>query len=292
VRVPTRRRERTKRLIVLPTADVLNADVHDPATLNRLVQGCDAVINLAGILHERRKGDFVRVHTELPRRLVDACREQNVRRLIHVSALKAAHDAPSEYLRSKAGGEQQVRVANASAIHTTIFRPSVIFGRDDRFLNLFAQLARALPVIMLASPRARFQPVHVDDVARAIVASLAEPRCFDQSFDLCGPQAYTLQQLVEYVCSVIGLQRPILPLNDRLSYLQAWIMEQLPVKLMTRDNYYSMRADSVCECPFPPIFGVVPTALEAVVPLYLANQYLTNQAPRSRYRGFRYRARR
>ena len=287
VRVPTRRRERAKRLIVLPTADVLNADVHDPATLNRLVEGSDAVINMAGILHERRKGDFVRVHTELPRRLVDACREQNVRRLIHVSALKAAHDAPSEYLRSKAGGEQQVRVAHASAIHTTIFRPSVIFGRDDRFLNLFAQLARALPVIMLASPRARFQPVHVDDVAHAIVASLAEPRCFDQSFDLCGPRAYTLQQLVEYVCGVIGLQRPILPLSDELSYLQAWIMERLPVKLMTRDNYYSMKTDSVCDCPFPAIFGVAPTALEAVVPLYMADH-----APRSRYRWFRYRARR
>ncbi|HEX7810810.1 MAG TPA: complex I NDUFA9 subunit family protein [Burkholderiales bacterium] len=287
VRVPTRRRERAKRLIVLPTADVINADVHDPATLNRLVAGTDAVINMAGILHEQRKGDFARVHTELPRRLVDACREQGVRRLVHVSALKAAHDAPSEYLRSKAGGEQQIRVAQASAIRTTILRPSVIFGRDDRFLNLFAQLARALPAIILASPRARFQPVHVEDVAQAITASLTEPRCFDQSHDLCGPKVYTLQQLVEYVCRVTGRERPVLPLNDEMSYLQAWILEWLPVKLMTRDNYYSMKTDSVCDCPFPDLFGISPTALEAVVPLYLAEH-----APRARYRWFRYRARR
>ncbi len=287
VRVPTRRRERAKGLIVLPTADVLNADVHDPATLNRLVAGTDAVINMVGVLHEQRKGDFARVHTELPRRLVDACREQGVRRLIHVSALKAAHDAPSAYLRSKAGGEQQIRVAHASAIRTTIFRPSVIFGRDDRFLNLFAQLVRALPAIMLGSPRARFQPVYVEDVARSIVASLAEPHCFDQGYDLCGPKVYTLQQLVEYVCGVLELERPILPLNDEMSHLQAWIMEWLPVKLLTRDNYLSMKADSVCDCPFPKIFGLAPAALEAVVPLYLADS-----APRARYRWFRFRARR
>ena len=287
VRVPTRHRERAKRLIVLPTVDVLNADVHDPATLNRLVAGTDAVISMAGILHEQRKGEFSKVHTELPRRLIDACREQGVRRLVHVSALNAAHDAPSEYLRSKAGGEQQIRVGHASAIRTTIFRPSVLFGRDDRFLNLFAQLARTLPAIVLGSPRARFQPVYVEDVARSITASLAEPHCFDQSYDLCGPKVYTLQQLVEYVCGVLDLERPVLPLNDEMSYLQAWIMEWLPVKLLTRDNYLSMKADSVCGCPFPQIFGIAPTALEAVVPLYLADT-----APRARYRWFRFRARR
>ncbi|HEV8261873.1 MAG TPA: NAD(P)H-binding protein, partial [Burkholderiales bacterium] len=111
VRVPTRHRERAKALIVLPTVDVVNADVHEPATLSRLVAGTDAVVSLAGILHQRRKRDFARTHAELPRKIVDACREQGVRRLLHVSALGAAHDAPSEYLRSKAGGEQEIRVA-------------------------------------------------------------------------------------------------------------------------------------------------------------------------------------
>ena len=287
VRVPTRRRERSKALIVLPTVDVLNADVHDPATLNRLVSGCDAVINLAGILHEQAKGDFARVHVELPRRLVDACREQGVHRLLHVSALKASHDAPSEYLRSKAGGEQQVRVGHASGIRTTIFRPSVLFGREDRFLNLFASLARSLPLIFLASPQARFQPLHVEDAAQAIVESLTDARCFDESFNLCGPRAYTLQQLVEYVCQLLDLERPILPLNESMSMLQARMLELLPVKLMTRDNVLSMKVDSVCDGPFPAVFGFTPAALESIVPLYL-----TDRAPRARYRWFRYRARR
>ncbi|HVY05892.1 MAG TPA: complex I NDUFA9 subunit family protein [Burkholderiales bacterium] len=286
VRVPTRRRERAKSLIVLPTVDVVNTDVHDSATLERLFAGTDAVISLAGILNEGRKGEFAQVHTELPRKIVDACRERGVRRLLHVSALKAAHDAPSEYLRSKADGEQQVRVAQASDIHTTIFRPSVIFGREDRFLNLFAQLAHALPVIALASPKARFQPIHVEDVARAMVESLELAHTYNKSFDLCGPAAYTLQALVEYVCKLLRLQRPILPLNDDMSQLLAWMMEWLPVKLMSRDNYLSMKLDNVCDCPFPELFGFQPAALEAVVPLYLLDE-----TPRARYRWFRFRAR-
>jgi NADH dehydrogenase len=286
VRVPTRRRERAKALIVLPTVDVVNADVHDPATLERMVAGTDAVINLVGILHQDRSGDFARIHTELPRKIVDACRERGVRRLLHVSALKAAHDAPSEYLRSKAGGEQQIRVAQASGIRTTVFRPSVIFGREDRFLNLFAQLALALPVIMLASPKARFQPVYVEDVARAMVESLELSHSYDQNLELCGPATYTLQELVEYVCRLLQMERPILPLNDEMSHLLAWMMEWLPVKLMSRDNYLSMKVDSVCACPFPEMFGFAPSPLEAVVP-----QYLLDNTPRARYRWFRFRAR-
>ncbi len=285
VRVPTRRRERVKNLIVLPTVDVINADVHDPVTLSRLVSGCDAVISLAGILHENRKGEFVRVHTELPRKIVDACRERGVRRLLHISALKCAHDAPSEYLRSKAGGEQQIRVAQASGIRTTIFRPSVIFGPDDRFLNLFARLARALPAVMLACPNARFQPVYVDDVARAVVESLDLAPTYGANLELCGPGTYTLQELVRFVCGVLRMERPILPLNDEMSYVMARMMEWLPVKLMSRDNYYSMKIDNVCDCPFPALLGFTPSAMEAVVPLYLLDI-----TPRARYGGFRSRA--
>ena len=287
VRVPTRRREHAKSLIVLPTVDVVNADVHDPAALSRLVAGADAVISLAGILHESRRGDFTRVHIELPRKIVDACREQGVGRLLHVSALKAAHDAPSNYLRSKAGGEQQIRVAQVGGIHTSVFRPSVIFGRGDSFLNLFARLVRLLPGVALASAQARFQPVFVEDVARVLVSSLDNARSFGEAYDLCGPKVYTLQELVAYVCAVVGVERPVLPLNDALSYLQAWAMEFLPVKLMTRDNYRSMKIDNVCDCPFPALFGVEPTPMEAVVPFYLADR-----TPRARYRWFRYRARR
>ena len=287
MRVPTRRRERSKELILLPTVDVINADVHDPKTLERLVAPADAVINLVGILHQARGETFERNHVELPRKIVAACRETGVKRLVHVSALKAAFDAPSAYLRSKAEGESQIRAAQATGIQTTVLRPSVIFGRDDSFLNLFARLARLLPVIALASPQARFQPIFVEDVARALSGCLTDPHTFGHSYDLCGPKVYTLRQLVEYVCRTLGVHRPIIGLNEPLSLLQAALLERLPGRMMTRDNVYSMRVDSVCDCAFPERFGFSPTPLEAVVP-----EYLAGVTPRTRYRWFRYRARR
>ena len=263
--------------------DVVRADVFEPQTLEGLVAGVDAVVNLVGILH----GDFERAHVELPRRIVAACRKAGVGRLVHVSALKASLQGPSAYLRSKAQGEEAVRDAQSDALQTTIFRPSVVFGREDRFLNLFAHLARQLPVLALVSPEARFQPVHVLDVARAVALALSDPRTFGQTYELCGPRAYTLRKLVEYVVHALGLRRPIVGLGPSLSMLQAAVLEQLPGSIMTRDNVRSMQVDNVCDCPFPVVFGFAPTPLEAVVPLYIAGV-----TPRSRYRWFRFRARR
>ncbi|MCC7547032.1 MAG: complex I NDUFA9 subunit family protein [Burkholderiales bacterium] len=282
VRVPTRRRDRAKELILLPTVDVVQADVHDDRTLQRLVSSCDAVINLVGILH----GDFERAHVDLPRRIVAACDKHGVRRLVHVSALKASADAPSAYLRSKSEGENVVRLAR-TRIDATLFRPSVLFGAEDRFLNLFATLARRLPVLALASPQARFQPVYVGDVARAIATSLDDARTFGHTYELCGPHVYTLRALVAYVMRTLGLQRPVIELGPTLSMLQAFVLERLPGQLMTRDNVLSMRVDNVCEGPFPPLFGIDPTPLEAVAPMYIGGV-----TPRARYHWFRYRARR
>src|SRR5687767_4215515 len=156
--VPTRNRERAKGLITLPTADVFTADVHDSATLDSVLRGCDAVINLVGVLHDGRgRASFQEAHVELARKVVEACRQRGVRRLLHMSALNADPKGPSAYLRSKGEAE---RIVRESGLDFTIFRPSVIFGREDRFLNLFATLQSLMPVILLGSPNARFQPVY------------------------------------------------------------------------------------------------------------------------------------
>ncbi len=279
--VPTRNRERAKHLIVLPTVDVVNANVHDQQSLEKLTAGCDAVINLIGILHERHEGAFEATHVELPRKIAAACVKSGVARLLHMSALNAGPNAPSEYLCSKGRGEALLRRAagassqsgSGSGVGVTVFRPSVIFGPGDSFLNMFAVLAKWLPVIVLACPRARFQPVFVEDVARAFVESLLVPTAAGQSFDLCGPSVYTLRELVAYAGRAAGHPRRIVGLNDRLSYWQATAMEWLPVKLMTRDNYHSMQVDNVCPdasaggCAFP--FGITPASIEVVVPAYL-----------------------
>jgi NADH dehydrogenase len=273
--VPTRSRERARHLILLPTVDVVEADVHDPATLARLLRGAAVAINLVGILNESRCGDFDRVHIELPRKLIAACRDSSVPRLLHMSALNADREGTSRYLRSK--GEAEALVA-ASGLQWTIFQPSIIVGREDSFLNLFAKLQRLLPVIALACAGARFQPVGVDDVAGAYLRALDEDATRGRSYPLCGPNVYTLRQLVAYVGELTGCSRPIVALGPGLSKLQADVLERLPGKLMSRDNLASMQRDSVCDCPFPPLLGGPPEALEAIAPTYIAAA-----APRTRY---------
>lgn len=283
-RVATRDRERAKeQLILLPTVDVDAVNIHDPAQLAAFVRGADAVINLVGVLHDGR-GDrgFQAAHVELARKVVAACRAGGVGRLLHMSALASAREAPSRYLRSKGEAEAIVR---ESGLAWTIYRPSVVFGPGDGFLNLFALVLKFSPVVALACPRARFQPVYVEDVAAAFVKGLADLDSFGRSYDLCGPRVYTLRELVEYVGAVTGRRRLVVGLNDTFSYLQALAMEFLPVKLMTRDNYHSMKVDNVCSCGFP--FGITPAALEAVAPSYLGSR-----TPRARYQRFRGQARR
>lgn len=278
MRVPTRDRERAKELLLLPTVEVVQADAHDPADIARVIHGTEAVVNLIGVLHDGRgRRSFKEAHVELARKITTACREGGIRRYLHMSALNADPAGPSAYLRTKGEAEGIVR---ASELETTIFRPSVIFGPGDRFLNLFASLQRLLPVVVLGSPGARFQPVFVEDVAQAYTASLEDVRTFGQTYDLCGPTVYTLRELVQYAGRTIGRARPVIGLGERLSYWQAYAMEWLPVKLLTRDNYRSMKLDSVCRCDFP--FGMRPTPLEAVAP-----GWLSQRTPRSRY--FRYR---
>ena len=207
--------------------------------------------------------DFARVHVELAQAVVNACRAAGVKRLLHMSALGADPKAPSEYLRSKGIGERAVLAAEDLAV--TVFRPSVIFGPEDSFLNLFALLAKFLPVIVLACPQARFQPVYVGDVVQAFLAALADRDARGKRYDLGGPRQYTLRELVEAVCAITGRRRLVIGLGARLSMAQARMLELLPVKLMTRDNVRSMQVPSVCSTPFP--FGIEPAALEALAPV-------------------------
>jgi len=279
VLVPTRRRERAKHLLLLPTVDVFEADIHDDATLRQLVSGVAAVVNLVGILNEGSAGDFERVHVEVARKVVESCREAGVRRLLHMSALNADAQGPSRYLRSK--GQAEAIVAG-SGLAWTIYEPSVIFGREDSFLNLFARLERLLPVMALAYPQAQFQPVFVGDVARAFDDAVDDDRTHGQRYKLCGPKVYSLRELVAYVGDLSGYHRWIVPLGPRLSRLQAGVLECLPGKLMSRDNLDSMSVPSICNCAFPDVFGFAPTALEAVAP-----EYLTPASARSRYADMR-----
>lgn len=277
--VPTRRRENARHLILLPTVDVQDADIHDPPTLARLAARSSAVVNLVGILNESGRDSFARVHADLTAKVIAACRGAGVRRLLQMSSLNADPEGPSRYQRSK--GEAEAAIA-ASGLDWTIFEPSVIFGREDRFLNLFASLARLLPVMALARAHTRFQPVYVGDVAHCFAHALADDATIGQRYPLCGPDVYTLRELVAYVGKLTGHERPILELPDWAGRLQARFLELVPGTPMSRDNLASMEVDSVCNCDFPAVFGIAPTALAAVAPTYLGPA-----AARSAYDAYR-----
>jgi uncharacterized protein YbjT (DUF2867 family) len=277
--VPTRRRENVRHLILLPTVDVVDADIHDPPALARLAANAAAVVNLVGILNESGRNTFARVHAELAQKVVAACRAAGVRRVVQMSALNASPEGPSRYQRSK--GEAEAAIV-ASGLDWTIFQPSVIFGREDRFLNLFASLERHLPVMAIAAAQTRFQPVFVGDVAHCIARALDDAATIGQKYPLCGPDIYTLRELVAFVGTLTGHERPIVSLPPALGRLQARFLELLPGTPMSRDNLASMQQDSVCGCAFPAVFGIVPAALAAIAPTYLGPA-----AIRSRYDAYR-----
>ena len=273
VRVPTRSRARGRRLFVLPEVEIVQADVHDEATLTRLLRGCEAAINLVGILNERGHdgAGFERAHAGLAATLMRACRAAGVNRVLQMSALKAdAERAPSHYLRTKGKAERIVAEQSAGQIAYTIFRPSVIFGPDDSFTNRFAGLLRWMPVLPLPRAEARFAPVFVDDVVAAFAAALTDERSHSATYELCGPDVYSLLEIVQYLRHVLGLKRAILPLPEGLGRFQAWIGEHLPGKPLSLDNFASLGVASVCagDASAAP-FASPLRRLADVVPTYL-----------------------
>jgi uncharacterized protein YbjT (DUF2867 family) len=281
VTVPTRRRERARHLIMHPTIDVLEADVHDPVALAGLVSGKDVVINLVGILHSRAGSpygpDFAHAHVALPKSIVAAMQAAKVQRLLHMSALGASVNGPSMYARSRADGEAAVR---GSALAWTIFRPSVVFGPEDKFLNTFASMSKLLPVFPLAGASTKLQPVYVEDAAQAFVNALDNDATIGKIYELAGPHAYTLKELVQIASmAAIGKARPVIPLPLGIGKLQAALFELLPgTPLMSRDNVDSLKVDNVATHPIAPELNIVPAAMEPI-----AMQYLRGLHPRTRF---------
>lgn len=273
--VPTRRYARAKHLLVLPTVQIIEADVFDEPTLDRLLAQVDAVINLVGVLHSRPGHPwgpaFEHAHVALPRLLARACQLNQVARVLQMSALGAEANGPSMYSRSKAAGERIL--LDAEGLQVTAFRPSVVFGPEDSFLNLFAKLQALAPVMAVGGADAKFQPVYVGDVAQAFVDALDDPQTVGKTFELVGPHVYTLRELVRLAGKYSGHRRPVIGLPDALARLQAFMLEHLPgPTLMSRDNLDSMKADNIASGrhPLPPRWK--PTPLEAVAPDYLRPQ--------------------
>lgn len=289
VRILTRRRENHRNLLVMPNVEVNEADIFNLGDLEANLRGIDIVINLVGILNARGKGDhqFRRLHVLIPQNIIQTCRKTGTKRYIHMSALNAdAATGKSYYLRTKGDAESFLQATRDMNI--TVFRPSVVFGQGDSFLNHFARLLRRSPFILpLPCPNSRVAPVYVGDVVEAIVQSLQNRYTYGERYELCGPKVYTLREIVQYTMQLTGIKRTIIGLSRSLSALLALVMEILPGQAFTMDNYRSLQVDNVCDKPFPAIFNITPTEMERIVPLYMSPS-----DSRTRYHDYRGIARR
>jgi uncharacterized protein YbjT (DUF2867 family) len=291
VKILTRRRERHRELLVNPAIRIIEADVVDTNQLRRNFNGAGAVINLIGVLNERnqKEGSFARIHAVLPGLIAEAAAAAGVARLLHMSALHADAAEPySRYLKTKGEGEDRAHAAANPNLGVTSFRPSVIFGPGDSFFNRFAALLRLSPLFFpLACPESRFAPVYVGDVAAAFSAALTDDATRGQRLELCGPDSYSLKELVVYTRDTLGLKKPVIGLGDALSRWQAHLLGLMPGSPFTLDNYHSLQHDSLCSDNALPALGITPTAINTIVPGYIAGRNL-----RSRFHAFRQVARR
>ncbi len=279
IKVLTHQRERHRNLLVLPSLKLIQTDIHNENELKKHFENCDAVINLVGILNEKGHdgSGFKIAHVELARKVITMCTSCKVPRLLHMSALNASPDEKSFYLRTKGEAENYVHTFAAHKIAVTSFRPSVIFGSDDSFTNRFASILKLTPLIFpLACPNAMFAPVYVNDVVQVMADALTDKKTYGKRINLCGPKQYSLKQLVNYVATTSGIHRIVLGLPNWASKLQANILEFIPGKPFSIDNYRSLQKDSICP-DTQRSNKLCKTTLESIAPTYLLNKSTYNQ---------------
>jgi len=267
--LPTRDPAGHDELRVLDTVRLFRADVHAPRVLARLFAGVDVVINLIGILNERGPETFKAVHVQLSEKVIAAAQAAGVKRLLHMSSLGAAETGASRYLRSKGEAEARVR-ASSPALAWTIFRPCVIFGPGDSLTNRFARLLRLSGGFMpLARARTRFAPISVEDVVEAFRRALTDKATVGQTYELCGPEVLSLEELVRVTARVAGLPCRVIRLPDPVAQVQGLIMGLLPGKPFSLDNYRSLTVDSLCRVNGCASLGIRPQPMLALLPTYL-----------------------
>lgn len=245
---------------------LVSVDVTDPAMVESAVRDADAVFNLIGILYERGKRTFQRMHVEVAASIADAAARVGADHLVHVSALGASPDSTAAYARTKAAGEKAVFAAFPQA---TVLRPSVVFGPDDQFFNRFASMARFMPFLPVFDTA--FQPVYVGDVADAMVAALTNPDAPGKTYELGGPRVISFREVMELVVAETGRRRPLVPVPLAIGSMQGALLEWLPVPPLTRDQVELLRTPNVVSANALTLrdLGITPTAVEVIIPTYL-----------------------
>ncbi len=286
VKVLTRYRDNARGMLVQPQVKVVQGNVHNPAFLQQEFAGADGVVNLIGILNEFGKANekFERVHVDLVESIAQNCTGCNVQKLVHVSALKAdAEEGPSKYLRTKGKAENVIKRQPAGSFQWSILQPSVVFGTNDSFVNRFASLLKLpAPVLPLPRAHARFAPVYVEDVVKAIAHCLEHNNTHGVTYQLCGPQVFSLKEIVEQIREEIDVKRMIVAMPDVLSRIQAAIMDFVPGKPFSSDNYKSLTVHSICDTDGFARLNIKPRSLGAIMPRYLGDAIKSRRYGRMR----------
>ena len=286
IRISTRKENNSRRLWVLPNTKIEEVDMNRQEQIDRFLEGCDCVVNLIGILNERKDNGqgFTYAHVELVKRLIQSCKTNGIGHLVQISALGADTLSDSYYLSSKGQAEKLIQAEKSPKFSTSVIRPSVIFGPNDDFTNRFARLLKlARGLLPLACPHSRLQPIYVGDVSKAIIALIENESYSGKSYDVGGPDIFTLRQIVEYISEIIGCNARIVPLNNLFSFFQAQILEFVPGKPFSKDNLRTLKNDSVCE--LSNALGqlrVNATSMNHVLPSYLGGNSI-----RTRYSQYR-----
>lgn len=246
----------------------LYAPLDNQACVHRAIEAADVVVNLVGILAERRRGDFDRIQHRGAGAIAHAAADAGVRALVQISAIGADPASPSRYARSKGQGEAAVRDAFPRA---TILRPSIVFGIEDQFFNRFGAMASLSPVLPVIEGATRFQPVYVGDVAAAVIAALDRADAGGKVFELGGPDIQTFRGLLNYILHETNRHRMLIALPRWLTTIQAAIFQNLPGKLLTTDQLLMLRHDNVVSPGALTLqsLGITPTPLRLIVPDYL-----------------------
>jgi len=276
----SRNKEKIKFWTVNPNIQIFDFNLDDLMQVKKDLKNTDVVINLLGILHQSKKDSFDKIHHLWPSHLAKTMKELGIKRLLHLSALGASSNASSLYLKSKILGETVL--LKQKDLYLTILRPSIIFGVKDNFINMFKLLVKWLPVIVLLSPQSKFQPIYIEDVSKIITKSLWDKKTYGKVYELGGPDVYSLKEIIKLIIKSEKLQRLIIPLNKTLSYMFALIMEMLPIKILTRDNWRSMQVENVVDIQYATPYRYSQERLEH----YLENK--KNRPPmRAKYNFYR-----
>lgn len=262
---------------VVGQIQLIQANLRDPDSIARAVDGADGVINLVGVLYEDGRQNFESLQARGAGLVAQAARDAGIENLIHISAIGADADSDSKYARTKALGERAVREAIPGA---TILRPSIVFGAEDEFFNKFADMARFVPALpLIGGGRTKFQPVWSGDVAAAAVAALKDERTRGRTYELGGPGVYTFKELMEFILATIRRKRLLVPLPFLAASGMGALGEisgKLPFvqPFLTRDQVTLLKVDNVVGASGEDVgtladFAIEPETIEALVPSYL-----------------------